>query len=59
MTSLHVAAKNLEGIVWAEHKYDGERMQIHLNLKLPEREQIKIFSKSGRDSTWDRRDLHE
>ncbi|KAI9025678.1 hypothetical protein DFJ74DRAFT_665127 [Hyaloraphidium curvatum] len=43
----------------AEIKEDGERMQIHINLARPEREQITIFSKSKRNSTWDRLLSHD
>ena len=50
------------GIISAETKYDGERMQIHVELPAPEDQSdqicIKIFSKSGRDSTWDRVETH-
>ncbi|GAA5842570.1 hypothetical protein JCM9279_003622 [Rhodotorula babjevae] len=45
------ATRHLEGEVAVETKYDGERLQIHIDLSLPPREQIRIFSKSGRDST--------
>lgn len=55
------------GKVSAETKYDGERMQIHLELfdrpaaaipsELPPY-RITIYSKSGRDSTVDRRETH-
>ncbi|MCJ1382849.1 hypothetical protein MMC17_005962 [Xylographa soralifera] len=40
-----------------ERKYDGEYCQIHVDLGKPGHE-IQIFSKSGKDSTSDRRDLH-
>ncbi|OLL24090.1 DNA ligase 4 [Neolecta irregularis DAH-3] len=40
--------------VYAEIKYDGERMQIHVDLA-DEHSPIKIFSKSGRNSTQDRK----
>ena len=40
-----------------EIKYDGERMQIHVDISNIN-EPIKIFSKSGRDSTKDRIDSH-
>ncbi|KAG9125141.1 hypothetical protein FRC07_008805 [Ceratobasidium sp. 392] len=45
---------------FAEVKYDGEstRMQIHVNLTQPIQKQITIFSKSKRDSTWDRVGTH-
>ncbi|KAK9386149.1 hypothetical protein V1515DRAFT_605482 [Lipomyces mesembrius] len=42
-------------VSWAETKYDGERMQIHLSVDPPF---IKIFSKSGRESTDDRARVH-
>ncbi|KAK9469848.1 ATP dependent DNA ligase domain-containing protein, partial [Lipomyces arxii] len=41
---------------WAEVKYDGERMQIHVSVDPPS---ISIFSKSVRDSTADRASVHE
>jgi DNA ligase-4 len=44
---------------WAiEPKYDGEYCQIHVDLNKGKRDWIQIFSKSGKDSTSDRRDLH-
>ncbi|GAA5959998.1 hypothetical protein JCM3765_006129 [Sporobolomyces pararoseus] len=52
------ATKHLRGKVAAETKYDGERLQIHVDLSLPFEQQIKIFSKSGRDSTQTRHLLH-
>ncbi|GAA5911215.1 uncharacterized protein JCM6883_001943 [Sporobolomyces salmoneus] len=52
------ATKHLSGKVAAETKYDGERLQIHVDLSLPRHQQIKIFSKSGRDSTETRHLLH-
>ncbi|WWC65954.1 uncharacterized protein I303_108576 [Kwoniella dejecticola CBS 10117] len=43
--------------IWAETKYDGYRLQIHVTC--PEGEpSIKIFSKSTRDSTQDRLNTH-
>ncbi|KAG8788433.1 hypothetical protein FRC15_004408 [Serendipita sp. 397] len=45
--------------VYCETKYDGERMQIHVDLSLPLPRQIVIFSKSKRDSTSDRYATHE
>ncbi|GAA5899280.1 hypothetical protein JCM6882_009303 [Rhodosporidiobolus microsporus] len=45
------ATKALSGQVAVETKYDGERLQIHIDLALLPHEQIRIFSKSGRDST--------
>ncbi|KDQ61659.1 hypothetical protein JAAARDRAFT_31124 [Jaapia argillacea MUCL 33604] len=44
--------------VWAETKYDGERAQIHVEIIEGEQPRIKIFSKSKRDSTWDRIAIH-
>ncbi|KAI0358264.1 hypothetical protein OH77DRAFT_1449955 [Trametes cingulata] len=44
--------------VWAETKYDGERAQIHVWLDDDGVPHIKIFSKSGRDSTFDRAGVH-
>jgi DNA ligase-4 len=40
-----------------ERKYDGEYCQIHIDLSTS-RAGIKIFSKSGRDSTNDRIEIH-
>ncbi|KAK2067895.1 hypothetical protein P8C59_001596 [Phyllachora maydis] len=41
-----------------EDKIDGEYCQIHVDLRKP-RDCIQIFSKSGKDSTQDRKGLHE
>ncbi|KAK7510296.1 hypothetical protein IWZ03DRAFT_287659, partial [Phyllosticta citriasiana] len=41
-----------------ERKYDGEYVEIHIDLSKG-RDCIKIFSKNGRDSTQDRRELHK
>lgn len=41
-----------------ERKYDGEYCQIHIDLSEMEGARIKIFSKSGKDSTTDREGLH-
>ncbi|EIW71652.1 hypothetical protein TREMEDRAFT_73368 [Tremella mesenterica DSM 1558] len=46
------------GAVWAETKYDGYRMQIHVELNLNGEPCITIFSKSKRDSTHDRINTH-
>jgi DNA ligase-4 len=40
-----------------ERKYDGEYCQVHIDLSKG-RDCIKIFSKSGKDSTYDRIGLH-
>ena len=43
-----------------ERKYDGEYCEIHIDLtKQDSSSQIKIFSKSGKDSTDDRKEVHE
>ncbi|KAI1262520.1 hypothetical protein F5Y18DRAFT_430066 [Xylariaceae sp. FL1019] len=43
--------------VICEQKIDGEYCQIHIDLGNPSKP-IQIFSKSGKDSTSDRRNLH-
>ncbi|RPA85081.1 hypothetical protein BJ508DRAFT_412221 [Ascobolus immersus RN42] len=43
--------------VYMERKYDGEYCQVHIDLQSKINEGITIFSKSGRDSTEDRRKL--
>ncbi|KAH8832609.1 hypothetical protein DL96DRAFT_1582827 [Flagelloscypha sp. PMI_526] len=48
-----------EDRVWVETKYDGERAQIHVRVNQDGRTEIKIFSKSHRDSTWDRFGVHD
>ncbi|KAK5116187.1 hypothetical protein LTR62_008513 [Meristemomyces frigidus] len=44
-----------------ERKYDGEYCEIHIDQRISTNplECIKIFSKSGKDSTADRQGLHE
>ncbi|KAH9935976.1 uncharacterized protein BXZ73DRAFT_89463 [Epithele typhae] len=44
--------------VWMETKYDGERAQIHVWITNDGHSHIKIISKSGRDSTFDRAAIH-
>ena len=44
-------------VAFAEIKYDGERMQIHV-LNQQEKDRIRIYSKSGRNSTIDRKYTH-
>ncbi|KAI0664436.1 hypothetical protein C8Q70DRAFT_947961 [Cubamyces menziesii] len=44
--------------VWVETKYDGERAQIHVWFDEDGSPRIRIFSKSGRDSTLDRAGIH-
>ncbi|KAL8947940.1 MAG: hypothetical protein Q9222_005830 [Ikaeria aurantiellina] len=41
-----------------ERKYDGEYCQIHINLAKGN-DCLQLFSKSGKDSTLDRKSLHE
>ncbi|WWC73544.1 uncharacterized protein I206_107516 [Kwoniella pini CBS 10737] len=43
--------------IWAETKYDGYRLQIHVTCSNGE-SSIKIYSKSTRDSTEDRLNTH-
>ncbi|EIW58323.1 uncharacterized protein TRAVEDRAFT_124375 [Trametes versicolor FP-101664 SS1] len=52
--------KSLKGAdkVWVETKYDGERAQIHVWFDDDGDPRIRIFSKSGRDSTLDRAGIH-
>ncbi|TFK17324.1 hypothetical protein FA15DRAFT_338182 [Coprinopsis marcescibilis] len=45
--------------IWAEIKYDGERAQIHVELRDGRPPHITIFSKSKRDSTLDRHFVHD
>lgn len=44
--------------MWVETKYDGERAQIHVWFDEDGSPRIRIFSKSGRDSTLDRAGIH-
>lgn len=46
------------GFVSVERKYDGEYCQIHIDLSRGS-DCIQIFSKSGKDSTQDKRGLHD
>ncbi|KAH6655122.1 hypothetical protein BKA67DRAFT_226795 [Truncatella angustata] len=41
-----------------EQKIDGEYCQIHIDLGKPKLCEVQIFSKSGKDSTKDRENLH-
>jgi DNA ligase 4 len=41
-----------------EEKYDGEYCQIHIDMSKDPSKRIQIFSKSGRDSTQERINLH-
>ncbi|KAF8603783.1 hypothetical protein BDV93DRAFT_544423, partial [Ceratobasidium sp. AG-I] len=56
--SLDVLVSSGAPKAFAEVKYDGERMQIHIDLSKPSHRQITIFSKSKRDSTLDRAGTH-
>ena len=47
-------------LVWAETKYDGERAQIHVRVDQDGGTvELKIFSKSKRESTNDRYAVHQ
>lgn len=47
------------GQIWsAERKYDGEYCEVHVDVSRGE-QCIQIFSKSGKDSTEDRRGIHK
>ncbi|KAL2127640.1 hypothetical protein VTI74DRAFT_10371 [Chaetomium olivicolor] len=48
----------LQGRISCEEKMDGEYCQIHIDLSKGQ-DCIQIFSKSGKDSTKDRRALHD
>ncbi|WWD20194.1 hypothetical protein CI109_104670 [Kwoniella shandongensis] len=45
-------------VVWAETKYDGYRLQIHVEVLKGRSPKITIFSKSTRNSTQDRLNAH-
>lgn len=45
--------------IWAETKYDGERAQIHVEVRPDNSSHITIFSKSKRNSTQDRHAVHD
>ncbi|KAK4047009.1 hypothetical protein OIV83_005695 [Microbotryomycetes sp. JL201] len=47
----NLACKHLDGPTAVERKYDGERLQVHVDLSKRPDQQIQIFSKSNRDST--------
>ena len=42
-----------------ERKYDGEYCEIHIDLSLPATQWIKIFSKSGKNSSSDRQGIYK
>jgi DNA ligase 4 len=42
---------------YVETKYDGHRMQIHVDLTLPLNQQVKIFNKSRKNGTKDREEI--
>ncbi|GAB7330590.1 hypothetical protein MBLNU13_g02175t1 [Cladosporium sp. NU13] len=42
-----------------ERKYDGEYCEVHIDMSVPPSQWIKIFSKSGKDSTSDRSGIHK
>jgi DNA ligase 4 len=45
-------------VMSVEEKYDGEYCQIHIDMSKDPSKRIRIFSKSGRDSTQDRMNMH-
>ncbi|KAJ0114907.1 hypothetical protein J7T55_004649 [Diaporthe amygdali] len=47
------------GLMSVENKLDGEYCQIHIDLSKGSNCRIQIFSKSGKDSTQDRKRLHK
>ncbi|ODO06886.1 hypothetical protein I350_04246 [Cryptococcus amylolentus CBS 6273] len=51
------AGRQAAGAIWAETKYDGYRMQIHVEL-VGDKPKITIFSKSMRNCTDDRINAH-
>jgi hypothetical protein len=42
---------------YVETKYDGQRMQIHVDLSLPLDQQVQIFSKDRKNSTKHREEI--
>lgn len=47
-------------LAWGETKYDGERAQIHVKVDQEKGSvELKIFSKSKRESTNDRHAVHQ
>jgi DNA ligase-4 len=59
--SIDHCLKMLAGQEWVlERKYDGEYCEVHIDLSISQSpaECIKIFSKSGKDSTLDRQGIH-
>ena len=58
--SIDHCLKMLGGQQWVlERKYDGEYCEIHIDLSVPPSRWIKIFSKSGKNSTSDRSGVHK
>ena len=58
--SIDHCLKMLGGRQWVlERKYDGEYCEIHIDMSVPPSQWIKIFSKSGKDSTSDRSGIHK
>jgi DNA ligase-4 len=58
--SIDHCLKMLAGQQWVlERKYDGEYCEIHIDLSMPAPQWIKIFSKSGKNSTADRQGIHK
>jgi DNA ligase-4 len=60
--SIDHCLKMLAGQEWVlERKYDGEYCEVHIDLSVSSSpaECIKIFSKSGKESTLDRQGIHK
>ncbi|TGZ83607.1 hypothetical protein EX30DRAFT_393179 [Ascodesmis nigricans] len=58
-TSTTHAMKLAKGrVMVVERKYDGEYCQVHIDVTKEEKGMVRLFSKSGRDSTWDRIGIH-
>lgn len=51
----HVASQLKGKVCYIETKYDGERLQAHFNSSWNSETRFKIYSKSGRNSTFNRR----
>jgi DNA ligase-4 len=45
--------------VAVEVKYDGERVQVHVDMSKPPGQKLTIFNKSKRNSTWEREVAHK
>lgn len=52
-----IAISRQDQSCYVETKYDGLRMQIHVDLSLPLDQQVQIFSKSRKNSTKNREEI--